>query len=212
MSGDLFRIDTDEIQSFTTKNQTELRKLFNRAASVWDTGGGGVDELVELLDVDVASPLDGDVLTYDSSTETWINEASPVQATRLQGTVTSPANSEATPSNRVNWNNGSGVLVPLPDNATIAIKAFAIARSESGLAKTQTFVYIFKNSGGSVTGYPNPVSGDCYVDVLGETGTITWELSPFFSTGTFGLFANNSISAGEDVTWNVILDFSIASA
>lgn len=30
MSEDLFRVDTDEISSFTTKNQTELRKVLNR--------------------------------------------------------------------------------------------------------------------------------------------------------------------------------------
>lgn len=44
--------------------------------------GGGVDELVELEDVVITTPQDGEVLTYDAGTQTWINSSIPTLTVR----------------------------------------------------------------------------------------------------------------------------------
>ena len=103
---------------------------FLRADGSWQDGGsGGASSLDDLSDVDITSPEDGDVLTYDESTSTWksveplINEYALTDLTDIS--ISSPSNGEVLTYDDGQWINANptGGASDLTDLGDVSISS-----------------------------------------------------------------------------------------
>lgn len=143
------------------------------------TGGGGSTTLAALTDTDITTPSNGQVLTYDGTSEKWENSAIPAQSVEgLSDTnITTPTDGQVLTYDNTSskWVNatpetGGGVIYP-PANTEIEI----------GTWNGQT-LYRRAYYGLNVTGSS---SGDTFDLGITTTPGNVKDFSAFLATGNF---------------------------